>query len=106
MSDNAKDSKILSDKELVKLNQDQLGLDNCALKLSLEEKQLEILKLRSQVLSEQTERQRFIIGGARKAEGSQRAVKKAFVDLMTVKHNLTKGWGYDPIAGNIVESET
>jgi len=94
------------EKELNKININDLELANAGLQMKLEKSLLNELKLKQQLMQQEVEKQQQQINTADKARASKSAQRTSFIKLLEKKHSLQAGWGYDPTSGKIILGES
>ena len=101
----AKASLNFSERELSKMNLNDLELDNAKLSHELQQSKLKELLLEHKLMDAKIERQRLRVSEHDKSRAAVLSARQGFVKLMTEKHNLTPGWGYHPDSGQIILKE-
>ena len=93
---------VLSNKEMDKILFNDLFLEKNDLAHKLEKARLLELQLRSKLLGNEIEKQNMQLEKSNALRAESLKARQSFLGTIAKKHDLPKGWGYDPDSGKIV----
>ena len=97
--------KQLNDKELAKINLNDLDFELASEKLKSAVLETKILELQSRLLAHEMEKKKNQVAELRKIEAEKREIKQDFLKTIAKKKDLAPGWGFNPDNGQIVEGD-
>lgn len=96
--------KTLSEKELAKINENDLQLSIAQEKLKVCHLGIKNMELTMKILSLEIAAEKNRLESLRSNEANVKAIKQDALKIIQKKKGLKDGWGFNPDSGEIVES--
>jgi hypothetical protein len=96
--------KSLNEKELSRINQDDLLVQLAAERLKVSMYRIKNLELSQKILSLELGLEKNQLETLRAEEGSAKINRAENLKILAKKKNLKEGWGFNPDSGEIIEN--